>query len=177
MLTRQMSITSQTVSRVVNDLVNQVCKNSRKKVSWHPRGISSAATFEIEPWRKINRKPVSLIKENNAFASSPFRLPDEVSVIEPYFDYSKYNEAPRYNMRDRNVLKCLPVTSVDCDLSLDWLGPDDDDDTGPGSGSKLERSRPISLSEVYKIAQQIQQIQEEKEDYDKFIRESEIMYQ
>ena len=92
-----------------------------------------------------------------------------LSVIEPYFDYSKYNEEPRYNMRDRNVLKCLPVTItvVDCDLSLDWLGPDDDDDDDDKkSGPKLERSRPISLSEVYKIAQQIQ---EEKEDYDKFI--------
>lgn len=179
MITRQMSFTSSQVYGVLRDVINTVCKNN-KKVTWHPRGISSAATYEIEPWRNISRKPFSAIKNHDAFSAAPYRLPDKVGHINPYFDHSTYYNPPRYNLRNQQeppeILECLPIyplTSVRCELSDDWLDDiygDDDDDDDKKSGPQLVRTSPVPLCEVYKIVERLKKT----EDYDKFIEESEI---
>ena len=172
-----MSHTTKQVNNVLKDIITQVCYKNKKNVSWHPQGITNAYSFEIEPWRNLSRKPVSLIKEHSPFTSSPFRLPDKINKIKPYFDYTTYKDPNKisYNLRNREVLECkpmYPIVSVHCKLSDDNESSDNkfsDNESSDNTIPRLERTHPISLDEVYKIAQELNRIK----DYDKFINDSE----
>lgn len=107
--------------------VNQT--KDKKCVSWIPDGISGARLFVIEPWRKIKRKPLSLIRENDQIDASPFTFPCDASYIEPYFDYSTY-------------VKPRPKLPLYCCSSIT-------------NNERLPRSRTISLREVYEIVEKI----------------------
>jgi len=148
MLSRQLSGNSQQISDVLDTMITALCKP--KRISWHSRGISDARIFEIEPWRKIGRKPISIIRNSDKFSAVPYRLPDTIKEIKPYFDYSTYSspEDPPYNLRQRPLVPETDYTSED----------------------SLPRSRCISLDEVYKISTQMLQGQ----DYEQFIENSEI---
>ena len=117
------------ITRSMSKKVNQT-KDNKKRVSWSPEGISKARLFVIEPWRKMKRKPLSLIRENDQSIASPFTFPSEVSYIEPYFDYSTYVKP-----RTKLPLHC-------CCSSIT-------------NNERLPRSRTISLNEVYEIAEKI----------------------
>jgi hypothetical protein len=108
--------------------VNQI--KDKKCVSWSPDGISGARLFVIEPWRKMKRKPLSLIRENDQIDASPFTFPCDASYIEPYFDYSTYVKP-----RPKLPLYC-------CCSSIT-------------NNERLPRSRTISLTEVYEIVEKI----------------------
>ena len=108
--------------------VNQT--KDKKCVSWSPDGISKARLFVIEPWRKIKRKPLSLIRENGQIDASPFTFPSNVPYIEPYFDYSTY-------------VKPRPKLPLHCCCS------------SITNNERLPRSRTISLTEVYEIVEKI----------------------
>ena len=153
MLSRQVSGNSQQISDVLDTMITALCKP--KRISWHSRGISDARIFEIEPWRKIGRKPFSIIRNSDKFSAVPYRLPDTIKEIKPYFDYSTYApppEDPPYNLRQRPL---VPETDYTSDYTSD---------------DSLPRSRCISLDEVYKISTQMLQGQ----DYEQFIENSEI---
>lgn len=152
MLSRQLSGNSQQISDVLDTMITALCKP--KRISWHSRGISDARIFEIEPWRKIGRKPISIIRNSDKFSAVPYRLPDTIKEIKPYFDYSTYSspEDPPYNLRQRPL---VPETDYTSDYTLD---------------DSLPRSRCISLDEVYKISTQMLQGQ----DYEQFMENSEI---
>ena len=152
MLSRQLSGNSQQISDVLDTMITALCKP--KRISWHSRGISDARIFEIEPWRKIGRKPISIIRNSDKFSAVPYRLPDTIKEIKPYFDYSTYSspEDTSYNLRQRPL---VPET----DYTSDYVSDD-----------SLPRSRCISLDEVYKISTQMLQGQ----DYEQFMENSEI---
>ena len=110
--------------------VNQT--KDKKCVSWSPDGISKARLFVIEPWRKIKRKPLSLIRENDQSVASPFTFPSNIPYIEPYFDYSTYVK-PRPKLPHHCC--CSSITN----------------------NERLPRSRTISLTEVYEIVERIKE--------------------
>ena len=114
------------ITRSMSKKVNQT--KDKKRVSWSSDGISKARLFVIEPWRKMKRKPLSLIRENDQIDASPFTFPSNVPYIEPYFDYSTY-------VKPRPFIGC-------CSRSLT-------------NSERLPRSRTISLAEVFEIAEKI----------------------
>lgn len=116
------------ITRSMSKKVNQT--KDKKCVSWSPDGISKARLFVIEPWRKMKRKPLSLIRENDQSVASPFTFPSDVSYIEPYFDYSTY-------------VKPRPKLPLHCCCS------------SITNNERLPRSRTISLTEVYEIVEKI----------------------
>ena len=113
-----------------------------KRVHWNPRGITELYVFEIEPWRKLGKRPFSMNRINNPEESNPFVFPVLETHLEPYFDYDTYEteeteetEQPEpYNLRS------------------------------------LARCEPISLDEVYKIAEALKQT-----NMNEFIDKSESM--
>jgi hypothetical protein len=172
MISKEMSYTKSQLIGVIRDMVNTIYNTNTRRVTWHPKGISTVATFEIEPWRKLSRKPVSLIKEYDSFAASPFRLPDKATHLEPYFDYRTYEERSINNIQSglhkKETLACVPIypiTSVYCETPINWLDDDDDDDDdGKGFGSSYVKTS--SLCDVYEMIKDI-------EDYEKFLELSE----
>ena len=109
-----------------------------KRVHWNPRGITELYVFEIEPWRKLGKRPFSMNRINNPEESNPFVFPVLETHLEPYFDYDTYEteetEQPEPYLRS------------------------------------LARCEPISLDEVYKIAEALKQT-----NMNEFIDKSESM--
>ena len=107
-----------------------------KRVHWNPRGITELYVFEIEPWRKLGKRPFSMNRINDPEESNPFVFPVLETHLQPYFDYDTYEtEQPEpYNLRS------------------------------------LARCEPISLDEVYKIAEVLKQ-----KNMNEFIDKSESM--
>lgn len=105
-----------------------------KRVHWNPRGITELYVFEIEPWRKLEKRPFSMNRINDPEESNPFVFPVLETHLEPYFDYDTYEPPEPYNLRS------------------------------------LARCEPISLDEVYKIAEALKQT-----NMNEFIDKSETM--
>jgi len=108
-----------------------------KRVHWNPRGITELYVFEIEPWRKLGKRPFSMNRINNPEESNPFVFPVMETHLDPYFDYDTYETEEQlepYNLRS------------------------------------LARCEPISLDEVYKIAEALKQT-----NMNEFIDKSETM--
>ena len=118
----------------------QQTEKEKKQVTWNPEGISKARLFVIEPWRKIKRKPLSLIRENDQIDASPFTFPSNVPYIEPYFDYSTY-------VKPRSFIGCCSNSIRD--------KPNRPTTRSLTNNERLPRSRTISLGEVYEIAEKI----------------------
>jgi len=54
----------------------------KKRVMWHPQGITAVRRFTIEPCdalptRELVGVPISPIKDNDPEASNPFKIPEE----------------------------------------------------------------------------------------------------
>lgn len=142
---------SKVVKEVMCELVHQIATKQKKHVHWFPSGITEVRTFEIEPWRHMNRKPFSLIKHETGFQSTPFLLPLVAKRMEPFFDYDTYEpdsepepepeppSVPAYNLRPRKEL-------LECKPSVNGM---------PTVYCKLERTEPISLDEVYRLAEEL----------------------
>ena len=144
MLQRTFSVnTTYQVKSVLDDMVSKVVKQ-HKRVTWLPTGITSVRTFVPEPWRKVTRKPFSDIREANLDEAVPFTLPPEILTCKPILDDPILHEPPQ-----------LPREVVHCDVV------------------PLPRSVLVSLDEVYKIAKELNKI----EDIDKFIEDTSIELQ
>ena len=144
MLQRTFSVnTTKQVKSVLDDMVSKVVKQ-HKRVTWLPTGITSVRTFVPEPWRKVWRKPVSYIREANIEEAVPFTLPPKIITCEPILDDPVLYEPPQVS---REVVHCDVVP--------------------------LPRSVLVSLDEVYKIAQELNKI----EDIDKFIVDTSVELQ
>ena len=120
----------------------QQTKKEKKRVTWNPEGISKARLFVIEPWRRMNRKPLSSIRENDQSVASPFTFPSEVPYIEPYFDYSTY-------VKPRSFIGCCSSSIKD--------KPNRPTTRSLTNSELLPRSRTISLTEVYEIVERIKE--------------------
>ena len=114
-----------------------------KRVHWNPRGITELYVFEIEPWRKLGKRPFSMNRINDPEESNPFVFPVMKTHLEPYFDYDTY-EPPELSepseTREPYNLRSLP------------------------------RCEPISLDQIYKIAEELKQM-----NTNEFIDKSETM--
>ncbi len=131
------------VKSVLDDMVSKVVKQ-HKRVTWLPTGITSVRTFVPEPWRKVWRKPVSEIRTADIDAAVPFTLPPEILRCDSMLDDPVLYEPPQVS---REVVHCDVVP--------------------------LPRSVLVSLDEVYKIAQELNKI----EDIDKFIVDTSVELQ
>ena len=175
MLARTLSNNSfNQVKSVMEDLVNKVA--TRKKVTWHPSGITSAMTFEIEPWRRIRPTPPTNVRCGDyEVPVAPFTLPD-APMMKPLADYSDYKQPQPfccttrpYNLRPRKDVAVQPTTNLF--LKFDDDGDDDDKKPDPPSAPLLARSQPVSLSVIYEMAEELRKIK----DMDEFITRSEVM--
>ena len=181
MLTRSLSnnIHNQ-IKGIVDDLINKVV--TRKKVTWAPKGITEARTFEIEPWRRIRPTPPTMVRcADKGTEDEPFTLP-VAHMMKPLADYSDY-VSPSFVIRSKATsakatsakatsakatsAKVLP--SMDLILMCD-LDDDDDDDKKPGPSAPplLPRSQTVSLAEVYAIIENMKKVK----NLDKFINNS-----
>lgn len=120
----------------------QQTENEKKRVTWNPEGISKARLFVIEPWRKMKRKPLSSIRENNQHMASPFTFPCDASYIDPYCDYSTY-------VKPRPFIGCCSNSIRD--------NPNSPTNRSLTNNGRLPRSRTISLTEVYEIVERIKE--------------------
>ena len=144
MLQRTFSVnTTYQVKSVLDDMVSKVVKQ-HKRVTWLPTGITSVRTFVPEPWRKVWRKPVSDIREANLDEAVPFTLPPEILRCDSMLDDPVLYEPPQVY---REVVHCDIVP--------------------------LPRSVLVSIDEVYKIAKELNKI----EDIDKFIEDTSVELQ
>ncbi len=143
---------------------------SKKTVTWHPKGITEARLFVIEPWRKIASKPISSIKQSLGFASAPFALPLHIPTLKPYFDYNTWRPKP-----PTTSLTCCSTRPITRSMKTYTIPPfltmttSDDETVGGNETVYLPRSNAISLADIYKIAEELKNI----DNYDKFISESE----
>jgi len=171
MLTRTLSNNSfKEVKSVMEDLVHKVA--TRKKVTWHPSGITEAMTFEIEPWRRIRPTPPTNVRCGDyEVPVAPFTLPD-APMMKPLADYSDYKPSPPqtpfccstrpYNLRPRKDVAVQPMTN----LVLRFNGDGGDDKKpDPPSAPLLARSQPVSLAVIYEIAEELRKIK----DMDEFM--------
>lgn len=126
----------------------QQAENEKKRVTWNPEGISKARLFVIEPWRRMNRKPLSSIRENDQNVASPFTFPCDASYIEPYFDYSTYLK-PFPSMGCCSSVREKPNRPKTRSLTHS--------STQESTNGRLPRSRTISLTEVYEIVERIKE--------------------
>lgn len=126
----------------------QQTEKRKNRVTWNPEGISKARLFLIEPWRRMNRKPLSSIRENNQHMASPFTFPCDASYIDPYCDYSTY-------VKSFPSMGCC--TSVREKPNRPKTRSLTHSSTQESTNGQLSRSRTISLTEVYKIVERIKE--------------------
>ena len=144
MLQRTFSVNTTThVKSVLDDMISKVVKQHRR-VTWLPAGIKSVRTFVPEPWRRVTRKPFSDIREANLDEAVPFTLPPEILRCNPMLDDPVLYEPQQ-----------VPRGVVHCDVV------------------QLPRSTYVSLDEVYKIAQELNKI----EDIDNFLEGTSVELQ
>ena len=84
-----MSATYQ-IKTLLDGIVTNVIRRNTTRVTWSREGIQRACIFEIEPWRKIGSKPISIIRIKDEISACPFTLPLKIPIMDPYFDYSTY---------------------------------------------------------------------------------------
>ena len=180
MITRMMSkqMINKQVSSSLDSVITNVVNKNQKRVSWMPGGIKEARTFEIEPWRTMDRKPESQIKSYDEIKANPFTLPLKMKHMKPYFDHSTWvKPKPRppttccsgpTRPRTRSQTYMTPLTSVM--EASDYMVKCNPVFEQP----RLARcDKTVTLAEVYKIVEEIELATQMYGSYDKFLEESE----
>lgn len=111
-----------------------------KQVHWNSRGITKLYVFEIEPWRTLGEKSFSMNRSCDPEGSNPFVFPIMKKHLDPYFDYDTYEPPELSEPRKPYNLRSLP------------------------------RCEPISLDQIYQIAEELKQM-----NTNEFIDKSETM--
>jgi hypothetical protein len=180
MITRMMAkqMTNKQVSSVLDSIITNVVLKNQKRVSWMPGGIQEARTFEIEPWRTMNKKPESQIKSYDEIKANPFTLPLKMKHMKPYFDHStwvKPKPVPPTTCcsgptrpRTRSQTYMTQLTAImeasDCMVKCEPIFEQ----------PRLARcDKTVTLAEVYKIVEEIDLATQMYGSYDKFLEESE----
>jgi hypothetical protein len=156
------------VSCVLDDIISKVVKK-HKRVTW--MGITKVSLFEIENDRKLTRKPISKIRIMDKEKSHPFILPEKIPNKELPIEGQLWNNHIQVNNTQTGNSR---VFNVICSEKKEHYYPTFKSGIFESRGvmcdypdpePKLPRSRPILLSEVYDIVNNMEII----DDYNKFI--------